>query len=353
MSDSHQSDVTMGEISAPDVSLPANKYQEDFIKRVELELESFLTESKADQAQRVEKLRELFHAERQRVDIDDITFIFLEKADRLICEMRREALLGTKDSNVPSLGQSAIDDMFLFVLKCVDTSLSTKDDAWVVKLSFTDQKRVAELEAARALWWFVRELKEHRDAVFGFGKKLGCSEEHLLQHDLCKMDTGNLKDEMKRTAQNKSERSLGMYGNLFGYAMFMHSMKTDQTKAMFFEHAWPRHQKCLHHAEAYQDPTVYENMSDEEMCTYAREMVADFLAATKVYKNSTMIDWATTSGRMDTKLAMLPVKMRNQVRDAYKDAHTACNEKKPNDPFTGFPCWSDEVEKAFIAAGCT
>ena len=96
----------------------ANKDLRDFVTRFGIHFESFLSESKPDQRVHLDQVRTLLHAERHRDDLDDITRIFLQTAQTLICQMKRDAL----GASTTCRGSDAMNDMTAFIRDCIDTT---------------------------------------------------------------------------------------------------------------------------------------------------------------------------------------------------------------------------------------
>lgn len=182
------------------------------------------------------------------------------------------------------------------------------------------------VEIAREMLFFVAELKLHRQYVYDFGTALGCPENQLLRHDLCKLDVEQFE----------------------GYARYFRGGRRDEDKPAYLA-AWEIHQHEEHHHESYsKEGFDFDNFPVERLRNNMLESVADLLASTKQRGGGTLIDWLVNDyPKKHPHPRLLPF-FENALRKAH--AFYLDSEENPDSQyklFHGLPCWNDDVEETF------
>lgn len=182
------------------------------------------------------------------------------------------------------------------------------------------------VEIAREMLFFVAELKIHRQYVYDFGVALGCPEEQLLRHDLCKLDVEQFE----------------------GYARYFRGGRQEEDKFAYFA-AWGQHQYEEHHHQSYsKEGFNFDDFSEERLRDNMLEMTADLLAATKQRGGSTLINYLVNIfPKQNPHPRLLPF-----LEEALRKAHAFYlnSEENPDSEFKlfqGLPCWNDDVEEVF------
>ncbi len=182
------------------------------------------------------------------------------------------------------------------------------------------------VEIAREMLFFVAELKIHRQYVYDFGVALGCPEQQLLRHDLCKLDVEQFE----------------------GYARYFRGGRQDEDKLAYLA-AWGVHQHEEHHHQSYSKKGFnFDNFSEERLQNNMLETIADLLAASKQRGGGTVIDYLVNIfPKENPHPRLLPF-----LEDALKKAHAFYleSEENPNSKlsiFQGLPCWNRDVEEVF------
>lgn len=182
------------------------------------------------------------------------------------------------------------------------------------------------VEIAREMLFFVAELKIHRQYVYDFGIALGCPEEQLLRHDLCKLDTEQFE----------------------GYARYFRGGNQEEDKHGYLA-AWELHQHEEHHHQSYsKEGFDFDNFPEERLQNNMLEAVADLLAATKQRGGGTLIDYlVNVFPKQNPHQRLLPF-----LEEALKKAHVLYldSEENPDSEFKlfqGLPCWNRDVEETF------
>lgn len=177
------------------------------------------------------------------------------------------------------------------------------------------------VEIAREMLFFVAELKIHRRYVYEFGVALGCPEEQLLLHDLCKLDAEQFE----------------------GYARYFRGGRRDEDKPAYLA-AWGLHQCEEHHHESYRkEGFSFDNLSEEHLKNNMLEMAADLLAAVKQRGGGTLINYLThIFPKHNPHPRLLPY-----FEEALRKAHALYLDSETNTLFQGLPCWNDDVKEAF------
>lgn len=179
------------------------------------------------------------------------------------------------------------------------------------------------VETARQMLFFVEELKLHRQYVHDFGVALGCPEEQLKRHDLCKLSANQLE----------------------GYARYFRGGRQAEDRKAFLA-AWEFHQHEEHHLESYsKDGFDFDSFSKERLKNNMLEVVADWLAASKQRGGGTLIDYLiNVFPKKNHDPRLLPY-----LENALIKAHDLYlkSEEDPTSLFKGFPCWNSDVAKVF------
>lgn len=182
------------------------------------------------------------------------------------------------------------------------------------------------VEIAREMLFFVAELKIHRRYVYDFGRALGCPEEQLLRHDLCKLEPEQFE----------------------GYARYFRGGRQAEDKLRYLA-AWEHHQCEEHHHQCYSKPGFsFDNISKERLQNNMLETVADLLAATKQRGGSTLIHYLThVFPEQNPHPRLLPF-----LEEALRKAHAFYLDAEENPDsqfklFQGLPCWNHDVEEVF------
>lgn len=218
----------------------------------------------------------------------------------------------TRSRIVDILQNAGLDDLEM------DTYLADYEEAML-------RIKNLNIEIAQQLLFFVAELKIHRQYVYDFGIALGCPENQLLRHDLCKLRVGQLE----------------------GYARYFRGGRQDKDKLAYLA-AWELHQYEEHHHESYsKEGFDFDNFSDERLRNNMLESVADLLAATKQRGGSTLIDWLVNIfPKKNPQPRLLPF-----LEEALISAHAFYLESEKNEDsssiFRGLPCWNRDVEEVF------
>lgn len=182
------------------------------------------------------------------------------------------------------------------------------------------------VEIAREMLFFVAELKIHKQYVYDFGIALGCPEEQLLRHDLCKLDVDQFE----------------------GYARYFRGGLQDEDKSAYLD-AWEHHQCEEHHHQSYSKENFdFDHFPEARLRSNMLEVVADLLAATKQRGGGTLIHYLVHIFPYQTPhQRLLPF-----LEEALKKAHAFYLDSEENSNsefklFQGFPCWNDDVEQVF------
>lgn len=182
------------------------------------------------------------------------------------------------------------------------------------------------VEIAREMLFFVAELKIHRQYVYDFGVALGCPEEQLLRHDLCKLDVEQFE----------------------GYARYFRGGRQKEDRLAYLA-AWEHHQCEEHHHQSYRkEGFSFDNFPEERLRNNMLEVVADLLAACKQRGGGTLIHYLVhIFPKQNPHPRLLPF-----LEVALRKAHTFYLESEMNPEsdyklFRGLPCWNDDVEKVF------
>lgn len=182
------------------------------------------------------------------------------------------------------------------------------------------------LEIAREMLFFVAELKIHKQYVYDFGVALGCPEEQLLRHDLCKLEEEQFE----------------------GYARYFRGGRQDEDKLGYLA-AWGLHQYEEHHHQSYsKEGFSFDSFSEERLRNNMLETVADLLAANKQRGGGTLINYLVNIfPKQSPHQRLLPF-----LEDALRKAHAfhLDSEENPDSEFKlfqGLPCWDHDVEEVF------